>query len=231
MNGFRIIVCTLLICAGSPASADEFSGKVIAVMDGDTLLVLRNGRPVKIRLAEVDAPEKVQPYGAESQKSLAELTLGKQVLVVSRAVDGYGRIVATIRAGEVNVNNTQVQRGLAWEYTRFHSNRELMSLQGEAQQAKRGLWAEEDAVEPSLWRKLHPSDFAVTSPVNAEGALASRKQTLEKGADQNCARKNCSEIGSCEEARRYLQACGQRSLDGDADGKPCERLCAAARSK
>lgn len=171
MNNIRFLVCAALICLGAPANAEEFFGKVIAVMDGDTLLVIRDGHPVKVRLAGIDAPEKAQPYGIASQKSLAELVMGKQVRVVSRAADDYGRLVATVHAGEINTNHEQVRRGMAWEYSRYHSNRELMALQREAQQAGRGLWAEEGAVEPSQWRKQHPGTF-VARPAGAASAVA-----------------------------------------------------------
>jgi len=35
--------------------------KVIGVADGDTLTILQGKRPIKLRLANVDAPEKPQP--------------------------------------------------------------------------------------------------------------------------------------------------------------------------
>ena len=234
MNRFRYLFCIALICSCALASAAEFSGKVIAVMDGDTLLVIRNGHPVKVRFAEIDAPEKTQPFGMASQKSLAEMVMGKQIKVVSRAVDDYGRLVATVYAGEINVNREQVRRGMAWEYSRFHSNRELMALQREAQQAKRGLWAGEDPAEPSLWRKQHPGTFAVRLPaVDATVAapLAPADPALRLSSGQACAKKHCPEIKTCEEAERALSVCGQKALDGDADGKPCESLCAVAKNK
>lgn len=236
MNSFRFLICAVLACLSVLANAEEFSGKVIAVMDGDTLLVIREGHPVKVRLTEVDAPEKAQPFGAASQKSLAEMTMGKQVKVVSRAVDDYGRLLATAFAGELNVNHEQVRRGMAWEYSRFHSNRELMALQREAQQARRGLWAGEDPVEPSQWRKQHPVIFAATLPTAGATAAvppalapADPVQRLDSGPA--CGKRHCPEIKTCEEARRYLSLCGQKALDGDSDGKPCESLCAGAENK
>jgi len=211
MKNIRILICAALFCINGLAYAAEFTGKVIAVLDGDTLLVMRGGHPVKVRLAEVDAPEKAQPYGIASQKSLAEMVMGKQIQVASRAVDDYGRMVATVSIDELNVNYEQVRRGMAWEYSRFHSNRELMALQREAQQAKRGLWAGADAVEPSQWRKQHPgSDTARRAPA----------------LNPSCDKKRCAEMSSCAEAKQYLALCGVRSLDADGDGLPCEKLCA-----
>ena len=211
MKNIRILICAALFCINGLAYAAEFTGKVIAVLDGDTLLVMRGGHPVKVRLAEVDAPEKAQPYGIASQKSLAEMVMGKQIQVASRAVDDYGRMVATVSIDELNVNYEQVRRGMAWEYSRFHSNRELMALQRGVQQAKRGLWAGADAVEPSQWRKQHScSDTARRAPA----------------LNPSCDKKRCAEMSSCAEAKQYLALCGVRSLDADGDGLPCEKLCA-----
>ena len=236
MSSIRFLICAALLCISALASAENFSGKVIAVLDGDTLLVIRDGHPVKVRLAGIDAPEKAQPFGMTSQKSLAEMTKGKQVQVESRAVDDYGRLVAMIRVGEVNVNHEQVRCGMAWEYSRYHSNRELMALQHEAQQARRGLWAEEGAVEPSQWRKQHPGApviqlSATVSPVSAPAASAPFDPASRPGSGQDCSKKHCSEMSSCEEAMHYLSVCGKKSLDGNADGIPCERLCAATVHK
>jgi len=217
MSRLRCLAYVLLL-VGGPAVAAEFSGKAIAVLDGDTLLVQRGGKPVKVRLAEMDAPEKAQPYGAASQKSLAELVMGQQIRVAVHAVDNYGRLIATVRVNGINANHEQVRRGMAWEYSRFHSNRELMALQREAQQAKRGLWVGENAVEPSQWRKQHSATaqyHAAASPTVAPAACGSKRR--------------CSQMSSCEEAKRYLELCGPKSLDSDRDGIPCEKLCAGEK--
>lgn len=220
MKIIRSLIGIALLCAAGLTYAAEFTGKVIAVMDGDTLLVLRGGNPVKVRLAEIDAPEKAQPYGTASQKSLAGMVMGKQIQVASRAVDDYGRMVAMVRIDGLNVNHEQVRRGMAWEYSRFHNNREVMALQREAQQAKRGLWAGEEAIEPSQWRKQHPSALPALPAAASSPAVV---------LDPACSKKRCSEMTSCEEARHYLTQCGIKTLDGDGDGIPCEKLCVPAR--
>ena len=234
MKHIRFLIFASLIGLSSLANAAEFSGKVIAVLDGDTLMVIRDGHPVKVRFAEIDAPEKAQPFGMASKKSLSEMVMGKQIKVVTRAVDDYGRLVALVSVGELNVNHEQVRRGMAWEYSRFHSNRELMALQREAQLAKRGLWAEEGAIEPSQWRKQHPSTLAGSLHASVPSTLApsvssSTTQALRPSSGQACGKKHCSEMSSCEEAKYYFSQCGEKALDGDADGMPCEKLCADAK--
>ncbi|HEU0282841.1 MAG TPA: thermonuclease family protein, partial [Gallionella sp.] len=129
---FLLWVCTL-----GAAHAETFTAKVIAVLDGDTVLVLRGAQKIKIRLVNIDAPEvghavmggqppnsqKAQEYGMASRQSLAEMVLRKQVQVSSQATDAYGRMVAQIETGGLKVNEEQVRRGMAWEYSHFHSDR------------------------------------------------------------------------------------------------------------
>jgi len=208
MSIARALLGAVLLCVSGWMFAAEFTGKVVAVMDGDTIMVLQGEKTVKIRLAEIDAPERAQPYGLASQQSLSAMVKGKIIQVNSRAMDDYGRMIAMLSIDGLNVNHEQVRRGMAWEYSRFHNNRVVMALQHEAQLAKRGLWAGDEITEPSQWRKQHPSVLPSTAP-----------------SDISCAKKRCSEMVSCEEARDYFTRCGIKELDGDSDGIPCEELC------
>jgi len=149
----------LWVClTASSVYAGQFTATVIAVLDGDTVMVVRNsGRPLKVRLADIDAPEKAQRGGLASKRSLSELVLHKSVLLNTRAEDVYGRLVAQVTVDGRSINEEQIRRGMAWEYSNFHSNKSYIELQNEARQARRGLWAEADIMEPSHWRKIHPN--------------------------------------------------------------------------
>jgi len=194
-------------------SETEFSAKVVAVLDGDTVLVVhraagqRAGGLMKIRLAEIDAPEKKQAYGPASRSSLLKMVLRRQVWVHTLAVDKYGRAIAQLKVNGHSVNEEMVRHGMAWEYSHYHSDRRYIALQNEARLARRGLWAQNDPMPPWEWRKLHPS-----APPHAFDAGCGDK-------------KFCAEMVSCEEARFYLTRCGVESLDGNGDGIPCESLC------
>lgn len=227
------LLFVLLACAVAAAHAEQFTGKVIVVLDGDTVMVTRKGGPpVKVRLAEIDAPEvghagmggkppnsqKAQPGGMASKASLSELVLHKQVSVNSQATDSYGRLVAHLSVDGLDVNAEQIHRGMAWEYSNFHSNKALIALQSEAQQAGRGLWAQSNPTPPWKWRKLHPSTKPGTAAISTNHVAMPGTGCGKK--------KHCSEMTSCEEARFYFEQCGVKSLDGDGDGTPCENLCA-----
>ena len=216
------LFCVAMLCICGLAHSEEFTAKIIAVLDGDTVLIRRGGKPVKIRLAEIDAPEKAQTFGVTSKQSLSGMVLGKRVKVVSRAVDRYGRLVAHLSVDGLDVNAEQVRRGMAWEYSNFHSNKALVALQNEARKAPRGLWAQDNPTAPWIWRKLHPSMLPEKS-----GAAAPPTPAKVGAVNANCGKKKrCSEMTSCEEARFYFERCGMKSLDGDGDGTPCESLCA-----
>jgi endonuclease YncB( thermonuclease family) len=205
------------------AGAEEFNAKVIAVMDGDTVLLLRDTKKIKVRLSNIDAPEHGQAFAAESRRALSERVLQKQVRVNSRAVDSYGRMIAEISVGGRSVNEEQVRSGMAWEYSHFHRNPRYLALQSEAQQARRGLWAAAGSpMPPEQWRKLHPS---------AERAQANSKTAADKSA-HGCGNKRlCVQMQSCEEAFFYLRQCGLKTLDGNSDGVPCDELCAEQRHR
>src|SRR5713101_9951014 len=87
-----------LWCVLAPllAYADQFTGKVVGISDGDTLSVLREGKAVKVRLYGVDAPEKAQAFGTKAQQFTADLAFQKDVTVIVRDTDRYSRLVGEV---------------------------------------------------------------------------------------------------------------------------------------
>lgn len=129
-------------------------GLVIAISDGDTLTVLSDDRQqVKVRLAEIDAPEKQQAFGTRSRQSLGELCHEKHAEVRVVDVDRYGRTVGRVACDGTDANEAQVRRGMAWVYDHYARDKTLYRLQDEARTAGRGLWADVGAIAPWDWRK------------------------------------------------------------------------------
>lgn len=145
-----------------------FTGVVRWVLDGDTLQVLVRGRTMDVRLADVDAPERSQPYGWEAALALIDLVRNRIVRVAPYDVDRYGRVVAHVYLGERDVGHELVQQGAAWFYSRYASKGELYDVEQQARAAKRGLWAltTADRVEPWEWRRRQRQQTAAedTSP-------------------------------------------------------------------
>ena len=150
MRAFSFILALALPCT---ALAD-FVGTVVNVTDGDTLTVLVDTTPVKVRLDAIDAPEIRQPYGRRSQQSLAELCAAKTARVIENGVDRYGRTIARIVCDGVDANSEQVRRGMAWVFERYAPRTSaLYALQGEARAIRRGLWSDPEPVAPWEWRR------------------------------------------------------------------------------
>lgn len=127
---------------------------VLAVHDGDTLRV-RCGvdAPVPVRVAYIDAPEQAQAWGRASGVSLRRLCLHTQAWVVPQAVDRYGRTVATVQCRAKDASHHQVERGMAWVFTRYTpAGSPLFADETRARAAQRGLWHDAAPVEPAVWR-------------------------------------------------------------------------------
>lgn len=97
-----------------PAWADVTAeGLVVSVHDGDTLTVLVGKQQIKVRLAEIDAPELGQPYGQRSRQSLAELCFQQTAQVALAARDRYGRAVGKVECAGKDAGAHQVSAGMA----------------------------------------------------------------------------------------------------------------------
>jgi endonuclease YncB( thermonuclease family) len=140
-----------------PRPGDEgvFFGPLISVTDGDTLRAKVQGVVMDFRLAQIDAPEQRQPYGAEAREALLRLVRGQQLVLVPIDTDRYGRIVVDLWVGDRYLNRELVRCGCAWFYAEFSQDAALFEIEREARAAKRGLWALPAAkrMEPWLWRR------------------------------------------------------------------------------
>ena len=110
----------LVLLLPSAATAIEWVGTVVRIVDGDTLTLLDTSRVRhRIRLDGIDAPERSQPYGQRARESLEGLTHGRAARAVCTKTDRYGRAVCSVTVDGVDVGLEQVRRGLAWHYVRY----------------------------------------------------------------------------------------------------------------
>ena len=127
--------------------------RVVGVHDGDTLTGLDEAKTqFKIRLDAIDAPEIKQPFGQASRKALADKVFGKDVVVVAKTKDRYGRTVGHIMLGNRDINLEMLEEGMAWHYEKYDHNKRMREAEQLARTAKRGLWAEGDPLPPWDWR-------------------------------------------------------------------------------
>ena len=135
-------------------SVREFQGRVVAIIDGDTVEVMHDGRAERIRLNGIDAPEHRQAFGRRAQEFLGEMIFKQNLRVVMRSKDRYGRTVADLFLGTKNVNQEMVRAGMAWWFRRYAPrDMVLRDLEERAREAGLGLWADPDATAPWNFRK------------------------------------------------------------------------------
>lgn len=140
--------------AGSASSASAGTYKVIGIVDGDTVDVLVNNSPLRLRLNGIDTPERGQPFGEKAKSELSKLIGGKFVQYIVRDTDRYNRSIADIYIGDQYVNLWLVQQGLAWHYVAYSDDPQLAAAEESAKAAKRGLFSDSRRVAPWNWRRL-----------------------------------------------------------------------------
>jgi micrococcal nuclease len=146
---------SVLLAFALSLTAPAFAHQVIGIADGDTLTLLVNRKPLKVRLANVDAPEKKQAFGERSKQSLSDLCFGRDATYAVQDIDRYGRTVAVVTCAGVQVNRAQVERGMAWVYQKYNKDRSLPAVQAQAKLKRAGLWADKSPVPP--WEFRHPT--------------------------------------------------------------------------
>jgi micrococcal nuclease len=147
---FLWLLLFLASCTSTPAG----TYKVIAVKDGDTIELLENGQPLKVRLYGIDAPEKNQDFGTRAKQFTSDLCFGKNVKIVKHNTDRYGRTVGTIILPDGrSLNEELVKNGMAWHYKAYSKDVNLANLETDARQYKRGLWSQPNPIAPWDFRK------------------------------------------------------------------------------
>ena len=218
------------------SSREAFGARVVGITDGDTITVLDGDfREHTIRLAEIDAPERRQPWGERSKQSLSDLVFNQTVEIEQTDTDRYGRIVGQVITDDRNINREMVAIGAAWAFREYLIDETLLEVERDARRQRIGLWSmpPSDQVEPWRWRRGDRTPEAVVSAAAApvRGLLASspvqRESPLSTQAARCGSKRYCSQMRSCDEARAYMVQCRVSTLDGDGDGRPCEQLCAS----
>ena len=150
------ISCCWQPCSSPPLFfAADFTGRVVGIIDGDTLEVLRNTHSEYIRLSGIDCPEKGQAYGNNAKQATSALAFGKEVTIQTHGKDKYKRTLGDVILPDgMNLNQELVKQGWCWWYRTYApGDTVLEGLEKETREAKKGLWADPQPVPPWEWRK------------------------------------------------------------------------------
>jgi micrococcal nuclease len=175
-----LVTCVLLIVpAALFAAIASFSGKVVSVVDGDTIGIMRDGKEVRVRLDGIDCPELGQDFGTKAKQFVSSMVFGKEVTADIVDVDKYGRLVCRVEVDGKDVSLELVKAGLAWHYKQYSNEKALAEAEVAARHDNSGLWSMANPVAP--WEFRH----GVNSPSNSGAAAAATAQAPSSGASDD----------------------------------------------
>ena len=149
-------ILLLIFTALSACSSEENTCRVVGISDGDTLTCLaKNNRQIKVRLAEIDAPEKKQAF----KKALSNMVYLRDVRLSLKGQDRYQRTLAIVYYQDKNINLEMVKQGMAWAYKQYSHDPIYLQAQENAQAKRIGLWADNNPIEPSQWRRQEKNQY------------------------------------------------------------------------
>lgn len=161
------------------AKTDEFTARVMKVIDGDTVRVLdRDFQSVLIQLNGVDAPELPQAFGKDARTALGKRLDGKVVRVVVSDRDELNRIAGEMFDGQQSINVWVIMQGLGWYNHKYNKDPAKSDAEIAAREAGRGLWADESPMPPWVW-KNPPDDGRLYVQGNGRKYHRANCQTLD----------------------------------------------------
>ena len=151
----KILITTATLLFVGTLQAAMLFGKAVHVADCDTITVLDSKyEKHRVRLMNIDCPEKKQPWGKKAKRALADKVGNKIVRIDWSKKDHYGRIIGTVMLDGFNINRAMVQEGHCWVYRRYNKDPALLTLEAIAKRLGSGLWSLSQAqrIPPWEWR-------------------------------------------------------------------------------
>jgi len=196
-------------------------GKVVGISDGDTVTVLDATRTQhKIRLSEIDTPEKNQAFGSVAKQKLSEKIFGKTVVVEYSGKDRYGRIIGKILFNGRWINEEMVEEGYAWHYKHYSKSKELAETENNARVKKIGLWRDSNPIPP--WEFRRSGSKKATSPRKRSAPTTQRKTSVstQQAVEQGYWLNTNSNVRHNRGCRYYRNTSSGRACGG-GEGKAC----------
>ena len=147
---------------------------VVGVYDGDTVTVageFAGAREQKrLRLTEIDSPERGQPWGDRARQAMADKVFQRQVRIAPQGEDRYGRLLGRIYVGDRDINREMIQEGHAWVYRQYSSDISLFEDESLARERRAGLWSLPVAERMPPWERRQRGDRPAQTEVDAAPA-------------------------------------------------------------
>jgi len=124
------------------------------VYDSDTVKLRSANGEFKLRLTDIDAPERNQEYGLKARRALIQLCQGNDILVTAQitGTDQYHRSLGKLQCNHIDASTYLAEHGWAWHYEQYSNDINLHNAALQARRQKLGLWASKNPVPPWVWR-------------------------------------------------------------------------------
>lgn len=158
MNKFSIIISCFIVVGLSTLNYESekqiIKGKVIAITDGDTFkLLTTDSTQIKVRLANIDCPERKQPYSNKAKQFVSDAIFAKTVKIHVLKKDRYRRFISNVIYDDsISLCHQLVKNGLAWHYVKYSKDTTLQRIEDYARLNKIGLWKDPNPIAPWKWR-------------------------------------------------------------------------------
>jgi endonuclease YncB( thermonuclease family) len=158
-----VLIVFLLTLSAHASESQQLHGKVVRIVDGDTIVVEAEEARYWVRLAAIDSPEKKQPWGESSTRSLRRLLASREVLADWYTKDRWGRLIGYVKVAPpdcpecdltLDAGLYQLTVGMAWHFTRYAKEQspevrgQYAFAEYEARAKKVGLWSDSEPMSP-----------------------------------------------------------------------------------
>lgn len=130
------------------------------VYDGDTVeLKTHTGDRLKLRLTDIDAPERNQAFGQKARRALTKLCKGSAISVELAGKDKYNRHLGKLQCNQTDASLYMAEHGYAWHNDKYSDNLAIKNAAAAARRMHIGLWGAENPIAPWVWRRLHQNAY------------------------------------------------------------------------
>lgn len=151
----RYPLLCLFCCLCLPSHTALANPIITHFYDGDTVKIDDGQRQYKLRITDIDAPERNQRYGKQARRALMKLCKQADLNITFTGFDKYQRELGKLTCNNTEVSESLIEQGYAWFNVRYSGNWALQAAENEARQAKRGLWKQKNPIPPWEWRQKH----------------------------------------------------------------------------
>lgn len=156
MRLVRFIAAIPFLLLATTCAADDYV--LTKVIDGDTVELNGINGNIKLRLGDIDAPERNQAYGKKSRRALIKLCKGNDIHVNAtiQGTDKYNRYLGKLQCNNIDASMYLAEHGFAWHNEKYSNDAIIQNAALIAREKRIGLWKNKKPIPPWVWRQQHP---------------------------------------------------------------------------